>query len=337
MIPVSVIGLGYWGPNLVRNVATSEKTRLVGLCDVDEDRLTSIGSTYPSARTFHSASALLSDAETSAVIVATPVRTHYEIAKAALEAGKHVLVEKPLATKSSEASELIDLARRRDRVLMVDHVFVYSSAVETLVRLTVSGELGDIQFVDSVRINLGLLQPDIDVMWDLAPHDLSIIDALIGRAPRSVVAVGAQVTSDNVADMAYVHLDYGEDLMASLHVNWLSPVKVRHFMIGGSRRSVLYNDLDRSEPVKIYDRGIEVDANPDDRRSILVSYRSGDVVSPRVQPTEPLRAMIEHFADCVRGGLDPITGGIQGLRIVKTLEAASESLKLGGRAIDVDG
>lgn len=333
MLGVAVIGLGYWGPNLVRNISASDRTELVRICDLDPSRLESIGSSYPAAARSKDTQEVFDDPDVDAVCIATPVSTHHEIARRALEHGKHALVEKPFTTTQDEADELIEVAGRNDLLLLVDHVFLYSPAVKKLQEVVASGDVGDLLFIDSVRINLGMFQHDVNVLWDLAPHDLSIIDSLVGREPENVVAVGASHARDRLANVAYLHLDYGDDLLASVHVNWLSPVKLRHFMIGGSRRSILYNDLDPSEPVKIYDRGIDVDEHPEDRRKVLISYRSGDVVSPRVDREEPLRNVVEHLADCLENGATPVSPAEQGRRLVRILQAADRSLSAGGAQI----
>lgn len=334
MLNTAVVGLGYWGPNLVRNLSGSERTRLVWLCDADGVRLSNVGGQYPGVQLTDDFQDVIKDDEVDAVVIATPVGTHADLATAAIQAGKHVLIEKPLTHDADAAADLVDLAERENRVALVDHIFLYSPAVRALRDLVKGGELGDLQFLDSVRINLGLFQHDVNVIWDLAPHDVSIIDSLIGRLPLNVSATGACHAGNSLEDVAYIHLDYGDNLLASVHVNWLSPVKVRHFMVGGSRRSVLYNDLDRSEPLKIYDRGIDVDVDDGKgRREVLISYRSGDVVSPRVEQTEPLRALIEHFADCIENGAEPISGADQGLRVVQILAAAQRSLKNGGAQV----
>lgn len=332
---VAVIGLGYWGPNLVRNLSSSPATELVAVCDRDESRLDAIGAQFPSARRETDAEAVFAADDVDAVCVATPVASHYALVKAALEAGKHVLVEKPFVQDVGEAEELVALARDKGLVLMLDHVFLYSPAVRKLSEMVAAGELGDLHYVDSVRINLGLVQHDVNVLWDLAAHDLSIMDHLVGRPPLSVVAFGEGHQGHDLADVAYLHLDYGDGLIASVHVNWLSPVKIRHFLVGGSRRSVLYNELDPSERLKIYDRGVDSTPDPESKRRIAVSYRSGDVVAPRLEPIEPLRAMVEHFADCVATGATPISDGEQGLRVVRILAASEESLAKGGSSIDL--
>lgn len=337
-VRVAVIGLGYWGPNLVRNVAASPVTELAVICDADQERLNAVGAQFPFARQASDAQDVLSAEDVDAVCVATPVASHYDLVKTALRAGKHVLVEKPFVPRVGEAEELVELARVVDRVLMVDHVFLYSPAVRKLSELVASGELGDLQFIDSVRINLGLVQHDVNVLWDLAAHDLSIMDHLVSRPPQTVSAFGEAHQGHDLADVAYLHLDYGEGLIAAIHVNWLSPVKIRHFLVGGSRRSALYNELDPSERLKIYDRGVDSTPDPESKRRVAVSYRSGDVVAPRLEPTEPLRAMVEHFAECVQHGTTPLSDGDQGLRIVRILAAAEESLCKGGSSISlVDG
>lgn len=332
---MGVIGLGYWGPNLVRNFTSSARTRVRWLCDTNPTRLASFRKQSATVSCTADAADVFADASIDAVAIATPVASHYGLVKAALTAGKHVLVEKPLASSVAEATELVTLAKTVHRVLLVDHVFLYSPSVRKMTELVRTGEVGDILFFDSVRINLGLFQHDVNVLWDLAPHDLSIIDHLLGRAARSLVAIGASHAGNGLQDVAYLHLDYGDNLLASVHVNWLSPVKVRHFLVGGSRRSVLYNELDISERVKVYDRGIDVSKDSEGIRQVLISYRSGDVLSPRLDATEPLLNLVEHFADCIENGAAPISGGEQGLRIVRILEAAQESLSYGGKRMDI--
>jgi predicted dehydrogenase len=329
------VGLGYWGPNLVRNLNACAETHLAWICDAKAERLRAVGDQYPAASRTANFSDVLDDPAVNAVVIATPVGTHHRLAKAALERGKHVLVEKPLAASVAEAEDLAAVAKTCDRVLLVDHVFLYSPSVRKMAELVRGGEIGEILFIDSVRINLGIFQHDVNVVWDLAPHDLSIIDHLVGHGPRSIVAAGASHAANLREDVAYLHLDYGDNLLASVHVNWLSPVKVRHFLIGGSRRSVLYNELDISERVKVYDRGIDVSADPEGMRQTLVSYRSGDVLAPRLDSAEPLGFLVRHFADCIERGAAPISGAEQGVRIVRVLEAATQSLARGGARVEL--
>ncbi len=277
---------------------------------------------------------LLGRDDVDAVAIATPVNTHAPMGLAALRAGKHVLLEKPLAASVQEAEQLVATAKEVDRVLMVDHTFIYSGPVQRIKQILDSGELGDLYFIDSVRINLGMFQHDVNVVWDLAPHDLSILDYLVGRLPRSLSAFGT-CHADNmreIEDVAYLNLDFSGGLLASFHVNWLSPVKVRHFIIGGSRKSIVYDDLEPTERVKVYDRGITVNGDVEARRGVLVGYRTGDVWSPHIAQTEPLASLVTHFAECIRDHKEPITGGEAGLRVVRILEAAQRSIKAqGGR------
>jgi predicted dehydrogenase len=334
MIRVAVVGVGYWGPNLARNFNSAEASELYALCDLDESRLAAVNRNYPAAAAFRNVQEALSDADVDAVAIATPVHTHYGLAKAALEAGKHVLVEKPLTDSVATAEELVRMSESKGLVLMVDHVFVYSSPVRKMKEILDSGQLGDLFFIDSVRINLWLFQQDVNVVWDLAPHDLSIVDYLVERLPRSVSAFGAVHAGRGIEDVAYLNLDFGNGLIANFHVNWLSPVKIRYTMVGGSQKSVVYNHLDGSEPIKVYDRGIDVGAGDDRsaREKLMVSYRSGDVWSPNVKQVEALRTVVEHFCDCIANAKKPITSGVEGLRVVQVLAAAQHSIKAqGGR------
>jgi predicted dehydrogenase len=331
MVRVAVIGLGYWGPNLVRNFHAAGALRVC--CDQNAARAKAIVRSYPSARMETDARRVFANPEIDAVALATPVATHYSLAKAALQAGKSVLVEKPLTASSEEAEELVELAQRQGLVLMVDHVYVHSPAVGKIKSLVDDGSLGDLLYIDSVRINLGLFQRDINVVWDLAPHDLSIVDHLVGRLPRSLSAFGAAHANCHQEDVAYLNLDFGSGLIANFHLNWLSPVKIRYTMIGGREKSVVYNDLHPAEVIKVYDSGITVhEDNLEDRRRLLIDYRSGDVWSPRVPGGEPLQIAVSHFLDCVREKKRPLTDGEAGLRIVRILEAAERSIKAqGGR------
>jgi predicted dehydrogenase len=332
-VRVAVIGLGYWGPSLLRNFRDVIGDDLCACCDREDARATAMKARYPNLRTTSDAATVFADKEIDAVAIATPVGTHYPLAKAALEAGKSVLLEKPMTADVAQAEELVDLADRRGLTLMVDHVFVYSPAVRKIKELLAAGELGRLLYVDSVRINLGLFRRDVNVVWDLAPHDLSIVDHLIGRTPRSVATFGSVHTSSGHEDVAYLNLDFGDGLIANFHVNWLSPVKIRYTMLGGSKKGLVYNDLDPVETIKVYDSGISVRQDDlEDRRNILIDYRMGDIWSPRLELGEPLRAVVSHFVDCVRDNATPITDGRAGLRVVRILDAAQRSIKAqGGR------
>jgi predicted dehydrogenase len=334
LVTVAVVGCGYWGPNLIRNFSICPDTKLVAVCDKDGERLKKVLAGYPAVEPIQDFDALLARSDIDAIAIATPVRTHAPMGLAALRAGKHVLVEKPLAPSVADAQQMVRLAREKNLTLMVDHTFIYSGPVRRMKAILDSGELGDIYFIDSVRINLGLFQHDVNVVWDLAPHDLSILDYLVGRLPRSLSAFGTchADSTQEIEDVAYLNLDFGDGLLASFHVNWLSPVKVRHFIVGGSKKSIVYNDLEPAEKLKIYDRGITIASDPEARRGALIGYRTGDVWSPHIDPSEPLQVMVRHFAECIRTGQKPLTDGEAGLRVVRILEAAGRSIKAqGGR------
>jgi predicted dehydrogenase len=335
-LPVGLLGYGYWGPNLLRNFTSCPLTEVVGVCDASPARRATLAQNYPHLRAVASVDEFL-ELPLKAVAIATPVSTHYPLAKRCLEAGLDVLVEKPLAATVREARELVEMADRLGRVLMVDHTYLFSNSVRLIKSLIDAGELGELYYVDSVRINLGLFQHDVNVIWDLAPHDLSIVDHVLGAEARSISAWGCAHADPAVEDIAYVNVDYGERLPASFHVNWLSPVKIRQMIFAGSRKSLIFNELNTAEPVKVYDRGIEVGA-PDERAQLLVGYRSGDVWSPQVEPTEALRGVVNHFAECVRDGATPLSDGRLGLRVVKLLEAATRSIRAqGGRLVLSNG
>lgn len=331
---IAVIGLGYWGPNLVRNFRAQPGCHLKTCCDVDGRRLDALHADYPAIELIDEPKEVLADPDIAGVVIATPVETHYALAKAALLAGKSVLIEKPLTADIAQAEELVALADELGLTLMVDHTFIYSPAVAKIKQLVDDGELGELLFIDSVRINLGLIQHDVNVVWDLAPHDLSIVDHLLGRMPRSVSAFGAAHAGREREDVAYLNLDFGGGLIANFHVNWLSPVKLRYTMLGGSRKSLVYNDLETTEKIKVYDRGVEVRGDdPDSLRQRLIDYRTGDVWSPHVSRDEPLARVAEQFIECLTRGVRPPTDGQAGLRIVRILDAAQRSLRGQGARI----
>jgi predicted dehydrogenase len=327
MIGIAIIGYGYWGPNLARNFAETEGASLAMVCDADPKRLALAQKRFPALAVGADFDEALRNPAIDAVAIATPVHTHYELAKRAINAGKHVLVEKPLTARVDHAEELVALAEKKGVVLMVDHVFVYSPPVLKMKELVAQGRLGKLFFIDSVRINLGLFQHDVNVVWDLAPHDLSIVDFLVERLPISLSAVGAMHANSDIEDVAYLTLDYGEGLIANFHVNWLSPVKVRQMIIGGSERGLIYNDLHVDEKIKVYDRGIDVGSDPNERSKALISYRSGDIWSPNLATREPLSRMAQDFITCAKSGQQPVSDGKSGLRIVKILDAAQRSIK----------
>jgi predicted dehydrogenase len=334
-LKVGIIGAGYWGPNLIRNFSACPGTDVVGVCDASPQRLDNLRKSWGHLALVSSVDQLL-ELKPDAVAIATPVSTHFALTKRCLEAGIHVLVEKPLAANVQEAEALVALADKHKRVLMVDHTYLFNNNVKLIKRVVDSGELGDLYYVDSIRINLGLFQRDVNVIWDLAPHDLSIVDHVLSHEARSISAWGCAHTDSGIEDIAYVNVDYGDEMLANFHVNWLSPVKVRQMIFAGSKKSLIFNELNTTEPVKIYNRGIELgEANDaEQRQRLLVGYRSGDVVSPQVDPGEALQGVVAHFAECIREGRTPISDGRLGLRVVRALESATRSIKAqGGRVI----
>ncbi|GGT21176.1 MULTISPECIES: Gfo/Idh/MocA family protein [Streptomyces] len=336
---VAVVGAGYWGPNLVRNFQASPAFRLRWLCDLDADRARRVLGGYSTVQATSDYAAVLADPAVDAVAVATPAGTHLDVALAALRAGKHVLVEKPLAATYEDGLRLVTEAEERGLTLMCDHTYCYTPAVARIRELVRSGELGDIQFVDSVRINLGLVQKDVDVLWDLAPHDLSVLDFILPDSvrPVAVAAHGADPIGAGQSCVAYLTLQLDTGAIAHVHVNWLSPVKVRTTMVGGSKRTLVWDDLNPSQRVAVYDRGVDLTApqelREEQRRDALVSYRTGDMVAPALGEKEALRTMVEEFAAAVRHRRPALTDGRAGLQVLDILEAASRSLEFRGAVV----
>jgi predicted dehydrogenase len=335
MIKVGVIGYGYWGPNLVRNFMAAPDSVVARVCDLREERLAPLQKLYPGIKTCGNSTALINDPQIDAVVIATPVSSHFDLALAALKAGKHVLVEKPLAANSEQARQLIDEAAARNLVLLVDHTFVYTDAVRKIRELISSGQLGDIYYYDAVRVNLGLFQHDVNVIWDLAIHDLSVMDSVLPAKPVAISTTGISHIPGQPENVAYITLFFAGPQIAHVHVNWLTPVKVRHTLIGGSEKMILYDDLEPSEKVKVYDKGISVTPRPEDVYKMLVSYRSGDMYAPRLDNTEALQTEALHFIDCVQNNRQPETDGAAGLRMVQMIEAAEKSLRDRGRLIEL--
>jgi predicted dehydrogenase len=335
MIKVGVIGYGYWGPNLVRNFMEAPGSTVVSVCDVRLERLRLLKVRYPTVATTADWAGLLGDPSIDAIVVATPVSSHFELGMAALKAGKHVLIEKPLAANSEQATQLIDEAAKRKLVLMVDHTFVYTSAVRKIRDLITSNALGEIYYYDAVRVNLGLFQHDVNVIWDLAIHDLSIMDYVLPNKATAVSATGISHIPGQPENVAYITLFFDNPQIAHVHVNWLTPVKVRHTLIGGSEKMILYDDLEPSEKVKIYDKGITVSQSPEAVYEMLVSYRSGDMWAPRLDATEALQTEAQHFIDCIENDKQPETNGQAGLRLVKIVEAAEQSLQARGQLVKI--
>lgn len=331
-IGVAVVGCGYWGPHLMRNFSDQPDSDLRWLVDQDPERLKRCGTRYAQARTTTDLSTALADSKLHAVALATPVSTHYPLAKRCLLAGRHVLIEKPMAQKVSECEELIALANAKGLTLMVDHTFIFTGAVRKIRELIAAGELGRIYYFDSVRVNLGLFQHDVNVIWDLAPHDLSIMDYVLPQKPTEVSAHGAcHVAGSSVENIAYLTLKFEDATLAHFHVNWLAPAKIRRIIIGGSKKMLVYDDLSPDERIKIYDKGLVLKDGPlADSHQILAGYRIGDLYTPNIDSTEALRRETGHFLDCIRDRCTPESDGSAGLRIVKILAAAQESLAASG-------
>ncbi len=336
-IGTAVIGAGYWGPNLARNIANHPSTALTYVCDLDVPRATQIAGLYSGARATSDLNEVLADPAVDACVIATPASTHADVGIACLRAGKHVLIEKPLAESVASAERLLQVAEEEDRVVMCDHTYCYTSSVQYIRKVIEAGELGDVLFADSVRINLGLVQPDVNVIWDLAPHDLSILDYILPEEQR-IVAVGAQ-GSDPIAAgqecVGHLTLDLGSGCNAHVHVNWLSPTKIRTMVIGGSRKTLVWDDLNPVQRIAIYDRSVDLDTDADRelRHRNQVSYRIGDMVAPALSDREALGGVVEEFAAGIRGERRPVTDGHSGLRILRALEASDVSLAEGGVSV----
>ncbi len=331
---IGVIGYGYWGPNLVRNFIETEGVDVKWCADARADRRALVQKRYPTVRVANDAQEIFDDPEVNAVVIATPVSAHYPLAKQALERGKHVLVEKPMTRTVAEGQDLLELADKKELVLMVDHTFIYTGAVRKMKEVLDVGELGDLYYLDSVRVNLGLFQSDIDVLWDLAPHDLAILTYLIDEAPKFVSATGADHTGSGLADVAYMTMQFADTFIAHFHVNWLSPVKIRQMLIGGSRRMLVYNDMEPSEKVRVYDRGVRVTTEEGIHKT-LVDYRTGDMWAPKLENREALAVECEHFLECVRFSKMPWSSATAGLNVVRMLEAAQKSLTSDGARVAV--
>lgn len=333
---MAVVGLGYWGPNWVRVINQLQRANRIVCCDMSAPRREQIAKLYPDVQTVASIEEVLADPEVEAAIVATPVATHYEMAQRFLAAGKSVLVEKPLAMSIKQANDLVRLSREHDRTLMVGHTFEYSSPVLKARELIDSGELGDILYISSVRANLGLFQRDINVAWDLATHDISIILMLLGQMPESVSCQGQSHYRNNVEDVALLTLHFPGGVIAFIHVSWLDPNKIRRATIVGSRKMVVYDDTALQEKIRVYDKGVTVQRHYDTYGEFQLSYRYGDIQIPRIEESEPLKIECEHFLDSIQNKTAPKTDGLSGLRVVSILEAADISLNNGGRRIAVN-
>lgn len=326
-----VIGYGYWGPNVVRNLAGLEGSQVLAIADLDAQARGRAQKAYPSVLVTGDPSEVLHSTKIDAVAIVSPVWTHYELAKTALLNGKHVFVEKPFTMNSAQGEELIELSQKRNLRIMVDHTFLFTGAVRKMKQLIDDGALGKLYYYDSTRVNLGLLQHDVNVLWDLAPHDLSIMDYLLEAEPEAVVATGQKHLNDH-EDVAYMTLYFPDKLIAHINVNWLSPVKVRTTLLGGEKQMVVWNDLLADEKVRVYDRGVQT-TTQEGVYKMLVNYRSGDMCAPRIEPVEALQMEMKYFVECIETGMDPFNDGRAGLRVVKMLEAAGKSLETRGSLV----
>lgn len=337
LINVAVVGCGYWGPNLIRNFRSLPDCQLKSVCDVSQDRLTHISELYPEVGATGDFDHLVSDEQIDAIAVATPVWTHFGLAKKGLLSGKHVFIEKPMASSAVQCKELIDLAERKKRTLMVGHTFIYSTPVRTIKGIVDSGEIGELLYISSQRLNLGLFQKDINVTWDLAPHDISIILHIIGEPPVSVNCQGKAHVSPGVEDVTNMTLYFSNGGFATVQSSWLDPNKVRRMTFVGSKKMILYDDNEPLEKIKIYDKRVEVPPHYDTFAEFHYSYHYGDTHSPYLKQVEPLKVQCQHFLDCIQAGSRPQTSGLDGLQVVQILEAALESLKNGGARVELDG
>jgi len=333
MLRIGVIGYGYWGPNIVRNFNAIDGAKVISLCDVNETVLGKVSKLYPATTTSTDAMDILSSKDIDAVAIITPVYTHFELAKKALQNGKHVFVEKPFTSTVAQAEELVELADKKNLQIMVDHTFLFTGAVKKIKQLIDEKQLGKLYYYDSMRVNLGLFQHDVNVVWDLAPHDFAIMDYVVPERPIALSATG-EVHYNGFEDVAYVTVYCENNVIAHFNVNWLSPVKVRNTLIGGDKKMLVWNDLEADEKVKIYDKGVDIETR-ESVYDLLVSYRSGDAWVPRIAQIEALKAEAEYFVDCVENNKTPINDGVSGLRVVKILEATNASIKAKGHLIEL--
>jgi len=333
MVRFGVIGYGYWGPNVVRNLSGLDGAQVLAVCDKSAPARSRVQKAYPGVKVTSDVAEIVKATDIDAVAIVTPVWTHYELTKAALENGKHVFVEKPFTSSIAQAEELIELAARRNLKIMIDHTFLFTGAVRKIEQLVNEGTLGKLYYYDSTRVNLGLFQHDVNVIWDLAPHDLSIMDYLIKDNPEAIVATG-QTHLNGVEDIAFITIYFPNKVIAHVNVNWLSPVKVRTTLIGGEKKMVVWNDLEADEKIKVYDKGVQI-TNPQGVYELLVSYRSGDMYAPQIEQVEALKRELAYFVECIDQDKVPFNDGIAGLRIVKMLAAANESMSRRGAVVHV--
>src|SRR3989338_2895263 len=343
MIKLGIIGCGYWGPNLVRNFNSINGVEIAYCADLDENRLSHVKSLYQKIEITRDYNSILEDEEVEAVVIATPVETHYKIASDALKANKHVLIEKPITNNSKDAIELIRLAEKNKEILMVDHTFEYSAPVRKIKEILKSNELGKILTIDMIRVNLGLFQEKINVIWDLAPHDVSMLLYYLEETPLTARAIGQSYIRDGIEDDARITLEFKDKIVANMHVSWLDPCKTRRTTIVGNKKMLVFDDVAQDEKIKIYDKGVTIQKNNipkqpyyDTYEQWVLTYRTGDVYAPKIENKEPLSVMAAHFIDCIKNSKKPLTDGYSGLRVVKVIEAAQKTLKNDGIKVDVE-
>lgn len=337
MIKIGVIGYGYWGPNLVRNFAETPGLTVACVADLDPKKLEIVQKRYPGVKTTTNFEEMINNPSIDAIAVATPVSTHFKLGMAALKAGKHLWLEKPMTETSLQASQLVEEAEKRKLVLIVDHTFIYTGAVRKMAEIYHNGDLGDMYYYDSIRVNLGLFQRDVSVISDLAVHDFAILDFLLRQQPVEVSAVGANHFPGTPENLSYISLFYESGMIAHCNVNWLAPVKVRQILIGGSKKMIAYDDLQPSEKIKVYDKGISFTNDPQKIYEMRVGYRAGDMWAPQLDGSEALKVEGEHFVDCILNGKTPQTDGYLGMRVVQLIEAATRSMNEHGRAVKLNG
>ncbi len=333
---IGVIGCGYWGPNLIRNFNAMEDVDVVAISDIRRERLDFISRLYPHIKNLTTdCNEIIKDKNIDAVVISTPVSTHFQLGMEAIENGKHVLMEKPMTATGEQAEVLIEAAERAGLTLMVDHTFIYTGAVRKIKEIIKEGSLGNLYYFDSVRVNLGLFQHDVNVIWDLAPHDVSIMDHIIAREPKSITATGVAHFDREIENMAYISVNFGDDLIGHIHVNWLAPVKVRKILICGTEKMIVYDDVEPSEKVKVYNKGVEYVKSREEAYDILVQYRTGDMTAPQIDLTEALKLVSNEFYDAINENRKPLTDGAAGYRVVRILEAATKSVRKKGQVVEL--
>ena len=333
---IGVIGCGYWGPNLIRNFMAMDTCEVVAVADLQEERLAFVKRMFPSINILSKdANEIINSPDIDAVVVCTPVSSHFQLGKQILSQDKHLLMEKPFTATVQEAEQLIELAEKKNLKILVDHTFIYTGAVQTIKAYIDSGQLGDLYYFDSVRVNLGLFQHDVNVIWDLAPHDVSIMEYLLNRTPKAISATGVAHFDSNIENIAYISTYYENNIMGHIHVNWLAPVKVRKTLISGSKKMIIYDDMEPSEKVKIYDKGVDISEDKEQIYNTLIQYRTGDMLAPQIDLTEALQKVTKEFYDAVNENRKPLTDGVGGLNVVRILESATQSIRSNGKVIDL--